>query len=324
MEELLQVLKEHQGEYVSGELLAQRAGVTRSGIWKQIRQLREVGYLIESAPRKGYKLLDLTKELHPFEIGAGLNTKVMGRTIYYQRVVDSTNFWAKSLARQGVPDGTLVIAERQEAGRGRLGRTWASAEGLGLWISLILRPQIPPAALAGITIATAVSMAQAIADITKLQVKVKWPNDLLYEDKKLAGILAELNGEMDRVNYLIVGIGLNVNHSETDFPSELAGQATSLRLIGGKPYDRKLIIQSYLSHFEQAYAQLSVGALDQIIAYAKQHSATLGKWVTINRGFDKHISGEAVDLDQDGSLWLRDAAGEKLKVFSGEIIIGKS
>lgn len=320
MEEILHYLKANQGKYVSGEDLAKLSGLTRAGIWKQINQLRKIGYLIDSSPRKGYKLLDLTQTLHPFEIREGLKTEWIGRTIYYQDETDSTNLWARRLAKDGAPDGTLVIAEKQNAGRGRLGRTWDSAKGLGLWSSLILRPQIPPSALAGITILTAVSMAEAIYEVTGIQVEVKWPNDLLYHGKKLAGILAELNGEMDRVNYLVVGVGLNVNHHAEVFPDELKSKATSLRLVGEREYDRKAILRSYLYIFENAYRRLAAGDISDIIAYARQNSATLGHEVTISQGFGKSIRGEAVALDQDGSLWLKAPDGERVKVFSGEII----
>lgn len=320
MEQILQVLKGHQGQYVSGENLAKLCGLTRAAIWKQINHLREIGYLIESAPRKGYMLMDSSQVLHPFELREGLNTRFLGQTIHYRSEVDSTNLWAKSLAAAGAPDGTAVIAEKQTMGRGRLGRNWASVKGLGLWISLILRPQINTSDLAVITILTAVSIARAIAAETDIQVAVKWPNDLLYHGKKLTGILAELNGEMDQVNYLIVGAGLNVNHQEADFPPELRDRATSLRLIGGQAYDRKAIFRQYLHFFEAAYLQLATGDTRDIIAYARRHSATLGKKVTVRQGFGQSLSGEALELDVDGSLWLKESGGKTVKVFSGEVI----
>ncbi len=320
MKSVLDVLKTNQGNYVSGESLAKMSGLTRAAIWKQINHLRALGYRIESSPRKGYCLLMPTQVLHPFEIQEGLKTQQIGQTIHYRDTVDSTNIWAKTLAKDGAPDGTLVIAEEQTAGRGRLGRTWASAKGKGLWTSLILRPQIAPSAIAGITVLTAVSMARAIAESTGIQVQVKWPNDLLYEGRKLAGILAELHGEMDRIHFLIVGVGLNVNHSAEDFPEELAERATSLRIIRGECLDRKMILQRYLEEFERAYHRMHEGNLQDVIAYARMHSATLGKRVTIRSGGGPSLSGEALALDDDGSLWVRDETGKEIKVFSGEVI----
>ncbi|HPT86703.1 MAG TPA: biotin--[acetyl-CoA-carboxylase] ligase [Bacillota bacterium] len=320
MKSVLDVLKANQGHYVSGESLATMSGLTRAAIWKQINQLRDLGYKIDSSPRKGYCLVMATQVLHPFEIQEGLKTQRIGRTIHYRDTVDSTNILAKTLAKEGAPDGTLVIAEEQTAGRGRLGRTWSSVKGKGLWSSLILRPQIATSAIAGITVLTAVSMARAIFETTGIQVQVKWPNDLLYEGRKLAGILAELHGEMDRIHFLIVGVGLNVNQLHDEFPEELADRATSLRMIRGEILDRKLILQRYLEQFERAYHQMTDGNLQDVMAYAREHSATLGKWVTIRSGFGQGLMGEALALDDDGSLWIRDTTGKEVKVFSGEII----
>ena len=320
MEEILHILKENQGEYISGEHLAQLAGITRAAIWKQINQLREIGYLIESTPRRGYKLLNLTTVLHPYEIKEGLPTKVFGRNIDYHAEIDSTNLRARKLAAQGAPEGTVVIAERQTNGRGRLGRNWSSQSGLGLWFSLILRPQVSVSDLGIVTILTAVSLSRAIREATGIQVQVKWPNDLLYQGSKLAGILAELNGELDRVNYLILGIGLNVNHETADFPEELREKATSLRLIKQTVFDRKPILQQFLEEFENCYATLGQGRMDAVIEYAREHSATLGKQVVINQGFGRILTGTALDLDWDGSLWLEDPEGRRVKIYSGEII----
>lgn len=320
MEKILNVLKEKQGQYVSGENLAKLSGLTRAGIWKQINHLREIGYIITSSPRKGYKLEYITNALHPFEIKDNLDTLKFGKTIYFKEEVGSTNNWAKQLAAQGAAEGTVAITERQTEGRGRLGRTWASAEGKGLWFSLVLRPQVSAAALAGITIMTAVSMSKAIYQTTGIQVDVKWPNDLLFQGKKLTGILAEMNGEMDRVNYLIIGIGLNVNHLISDFPEELQERATSLRIIGNREFDRKLILKEFLAIFESDYHRLTVGESQEIIHYARKHSATLGRQVTVSQGFGQTVSGKAVELDLDGSLWLEREDGKREKIYSGEVI----
>ncbi|HEY8463152.1 MAG TPA: biotin--[acetyl-CoA-carboxylase] ligase [Bacillota bacterium] len=321
MEQIIQILKANQGEYVSGEQLAQSAGITRAGVWKQISRLREIGYLIEAAPRRGYKLLNLTKALHPFEIKAGLQTKLFGQTIDYHKETGSTNLQARKLAAQGATEGTIVLAESQTSGRGRLGRTWSSRPGLGLWFSLILRPRISTAELAVITVLTAVTLSRAIYRVTGIQVQVKWPNDLMYHGAKLAGILAELNGEMDRVNYLIIGIGLNVNHGPADFPLELRNKATSLRMIKPVDFDRKKILQRFLEEFEASYFGLGQqGQIAELIDYARQHSATLGRQVTINQGFGKILTGTALDLDWDGSLWLKNPEGQLIRVYSGEII----
>jgi BirA family biotin operon repressor/biotin-[acetyl-CoA-carboxylase] ligase len=322
MEKVLRILKANRGNYVSGEYLARQTGITRAAIWKQIRQLREAGYLIESTPRRGYKLTESTTALYPLEIKAGLGTEIIGQVIDYQEEIGSTNGRAKALATQGAPEGTVVIAERQTLGRGRMGRTWSSEPGLGLWVSLILRPRVGTAQLAVITILAAVAMSRAVRRVTGIQLQVKWPNDLLYEGRKLVGILAELNGEVERVNYLILGIGLNVNHLPDNFPPELSGKATSLRMIRKEPLDRKPILQEFLREFETEYLRLGTGQLTELIDYARENSATLGRQVAINQGFGRMVAGKAVDLDWDGSLWLEDPSGQRIKVYSGEIIEG--
>jgi BirA family biotin operon repressor/biotin-[acetyl-CoA-carboxylase] ligase len=249
-----------------------------------------------------------------------LKTAMMGQIFYYQEEVDSTNLWARRLAEQGAPEGTLVIAESQSKGKGRLGRSWDSPPGLGLWISFILKPRIALAVLAGITTVTAVAMAEAVYRVTGIQLQLKWPNDLWGAGRKLAGILAEVKGEQDRINFLVVGIGVNVNHLPADFPPELAGRATSLRILKGDMISRQELLREFLSRFETAYTTITEQGLVQAIEYARRHSMTLGKKVTINRGFGEQITGEAVDLGGDGSLWLKGTGGELVKIHSGEII----
>jgi BirA family biotin operon repressor/biotin-[acetyl-CoA-carboxylase] ligase len=319
MEQVLKILKENRGEYVSGEILAQNSGITRAAIWKQLVRLREIGYLIESSPRKGYRLMSLTPVLHPLEIKDGLATKCFGQAIYQQLEVDSTNKWAKTLAGEGAAEGTLVIVENQTSGRGRLGRNWVSAPGLGLWFSLILRPKVSTSALAGLTLLTAVSMAKAIAKVAGVQTQIKWPNDITYNGRKLVGILAELSGEMDRVNYLVMGVGVNINHSESDFPPELAGMATSLKIIKGQDCSRCLVLQAFLKEFETAYTALPDLGISGLLAYAKLHSATLGKAVKVVQG-EGFVEGEAVDLETDGSLLLKKTDGTITRIYSGDLI----
>ncbi len=321
LEQVLKILKANQGQYVSGEVLAQNLGISRAAVWKHLVHLKEIGYEIEAAPRKGYRLQALTTILHPLEIKDGLQTSTFGQIIYEQEEVDSTNQWAKTLAgQQGAPEGTLVITEKQTGGRGRMGRSWSSAPGLGLWFSLILRPQMSMSALSGIMLLTAVSMAKAIFLVTGIQPQIKWPNDLVFQGRKLVGILAELNGEIDRVNYLILGVGVNVNHTEEDFPGELAGIATSLKIISGEDCPRRLILQAFLKELEIAYNRLPQSGITEEMEYAKAHSATLGKTVKVNMGSGCYLEGEALDLESDGSLLIREPSGEVTRVYSGDII----
>ncbi len=319
LERVIKVLKEHSGSYVSGETLAELSGITRAGIWKQINQLREMGYEINSSSRKGYCLFKVP-DINPFEILDGLKTRQFGQAIYFQAEVDSTNRWAKKLAVDGAVEGTLLFAESQTQGRGRLGRSWFSAPGKGLCFSMILRPKISSAELAGMTILTAVSMSQAIYNVAGIRVLIKWPNDLVFDGRKLAGILAEVNGEADMVNYLIIGLGLNVNQLAEEFPDELRPLVTSLQIIKKSNISRRLILQEFLRIFEENYYNLPSTGLSEIINYAKLNSATLGRTVRINQGYNGTLIGEAVDLDRDGSLWLKEPSGEMVRVYAGEVI----
>ncbi|MGE5582731.1 MAG: biotin--[acetyl-CoA-carboxylase] ligase [Bacillota bacterium] len=318
MELVLKILKENRGQFVSGESLARLSGITRAGIWKQINRLRRNGYLIESSPRKGYRLLTSTPGLYPLELKDGLDTKVFGQIVYEDTEVDSTNNWARSLANRGALEGTLVIAESQTAGRGRMGRQWASASGQGLWFSLVLRPRISAPVLGGLTLLAAVIMAQTIQSVTGIQPQIKWPNDLIHNGRKLGGILAEMSGEMDLVNYLILGIGINVNHRPEDFPPELRGRAVSLQMIQPGNLSRKTLLQEFLRRFETAYYALPETGIAEAVRYAKLHSATVGKPVRINRGFGKVLEGEALDLETDGSLIVKETNGRIVRVFSGD------
>lgn len=320
MEKILEILKAHRGVYVSGEVLAETGGITRAAIWKQIEQLREIGYRIDSSPKKGYCLTGITTALHPLEIKDQLAAKVFGRIVNYQPEVDSTNRWARELAVQGAAEGTLVIAESQTKGRGRLGRSWVSAPGLGLWFSLILRPKVNLTALAGITLFTAVAMARTIKTVAGVQVQLKWPNDLVYQGRKLTGILAEMNGEPDLVNYLVVGVGVNVNQGIGDFPPELYEKAVSLQLIKGAEVSRKQLLQEFLAVYEDGYHRLNGMGLSEAVEYARQNTATLGKRVKISQGFGRELTGTALDLEADGSLRLREENGVIRTVNVGEII----
>ena len=317
METILKILKEKSGTYVSGEELAKISGMTRAGIWKQICRLRAAGYRLDSFPRKGYRLVEVTQGLHPLEIKESLQSKTFGQVVYYREEVESTNDWARSLANQAAPEGTLVITESQTKGKGRMGRSWSSARGLGLWFSLILRPKIGVSELAGITILAAVTIAKAVFGVSGVQIDIKWPNDLICKDRKLGGILAEINGEMDRVNYLILGVGLNINHTPVDFPPELAGWATSLRMIKDEEVSRKRILQEFLRIFEQDYYSLSETGLGETIDYARRYSATLGKEVTINFGIWEDADRES---GESGPGW--ELVAERIRGQDGESFLG--
>lgn len=305
-------------EYVSGEEISTSMQVSRTAIWKHIQALREEGYEIEAQPRLGYRLLTIPDRLYPAELQEGRATEVLGSSVIYFPSVGSTNDFAKQIAEQGATEGTLVVAEEQTDGRGRLGRKWVSAHGSGVWMSLILRPQILLQDAPKITLVAALALVKAIRATTGLSVTIKWPNDIVYQDYKVAGILTEMSGELDRVKYLVVGMGINVNTQQPDFPEELRTIATSLAIQTSQKHSRVGLIQAILKHFEELYLVFLSGDFPSILAEWKANCSTLGKEIRVS-GLRESLTGKALDVAIDGTLQLQLADGTIMSVVSGDI-----
>ncbi|NMA54440.1 MAG: biotin--[acetyl-CoA-carboxylase] ligase [Firmicutes bacterium] len=302
-------------DYISGEDISQRLGVTRAAVWKYIEDLRRSGYVIEALPRRGYRLVARPDKLLPTEIRAGLTTDRFGHVVHYFPQIGSTNDQARQLARQGAAEGTIVVAEEQTAGRGRRGRAWVSQPGSGIFVSLILRPNLIPAQAPLLTLTAAVAGAEAIRQLTGLPAVIKWPNDLYVDGRKVAGILTEMSSEMDTIFYVVVGIGINVNTSS--FPTEVSASATSLALEQGRSVCRRQLLQLLLEKLEYWYQILSADQ-DQILERWRQLTITLGKRVSVySPNFTVH--GLALDIDHEGALLLETETGEKVKIFSGDV-----
>jgi BirA family biotin operon repressor/biotin-[acetyl-CoA-carboxylase] ligase len=304
---------------LSGEALAAQLGRSRAAIWKQINRLKALGYAIEGSPRRGYRLLGVPDKLLPPEITQGLKTRYFQGPIHHFETLPSTNDLAKELGSQGAPEGTLVVAESQTRGRGRLGREWESPPGVGLYASLLLRPELPPTELPQITLTTAVAVVRAVGRATGLALGIKWPNDLLVEGKKVGGILTEMETESDQIRYLVVGLGLNVNNRE--FPPPLNLTATSLALAAGATFHRPEILRAWLEEFEDLYELFLNRNFGRILEEWRQYNVTLGKKVTVRQGA-REISGFALEVAGDGALLLRQRDGEVIRVTSGEIAPG--
>lgn len=236
-EKLLEILKKKDGRWVSGEELSGILGVSRAAVSKHVSGLKNTGYRIESAPGRGYLLGEMPDLLLPGEIRHDLSTSVFGKRVFeYYEVTDSTNLRARQLADGGADEGSVVVAEEQTAGKGRKGRSWFSAGQEGICLSAILRPPMSPAEASRITLTTAVAVAETLLSLTDLDVRIKWPNDILIHGKKIAGILTELSMEMDAVDYVVVGLGLNVNTPADHFADEVRPIATSLLIETGKGF----------------------------------------------------------------------------------------
>lgn len=318
---LLAALKQNSGEFVSGEVLSTHYHISRAAVSKHISVLKKSGYDIESSPKKGYALRALSPLLLPDEITDGLATDFLGKNeIFYFDTIDSTNNKAKELASNGVPEGCIVVAEKQKAGRGRKGRSWFSAEGDGICLSLILRPAIPPSEASQITLMTAVALAETLLSHTGIDIKIKWPNDILVNGKKLAGILTEMTMEMDAVDYIVIGLGLNVNTPLESFPSEVKTIATSLFNETGRSYSRVGIIKTFLHNFETLYISVQERGFSSIIKRWKELSNIIGKNVTVDV-IGKQIKGVVKDIGDDGVLIVMGQDGHHHQIISGDVIV---
>lgn len=320
-EKLLAALRENQGTFVSGAILTEKLGVSRAAVSKHVASLKQSGYAIFASTGKGYMFRDTPDLLLPDEIRHGLETIVFGKkTIDYHDLISSTNDRAKDLAAEGAPEGTIVVAEHQSKGRGRKGRTWFSAPGDGICLSMILRPSMNPAEASRITLMTAVALAETFTSLTGLSVKIKWPNDILVRGKKLSGILTEMSMEMDRVDYVVVGVGVNVNSPPDHFSTEVRDIASSLFIETGLPVSRIDLIRRFLERFEACYELVIGNGFAAIMERWKVLSDIIGRDVTVDL-IGTRIRGRVEDVDNDGILVLKDHQGELHRVISGDVLL---
>lgn len=318
---LLLELKKTFGENISGEILSSKLNISRTAVSKHISILKKSGYDIQSSPKKGYRLTALSNLLLPDEITDNIKTSVFGRKdIFYFDTIDSTNNKAKELAAGGAPEGSIVIAEQQSAGRGRKGRSWLSSSGEGLCISLILRPIIPPTEVSKLTLMTAVAISEALLNFTDIELKIKWPNDILVNGKKLAGILTEMSMEVDAIDYVIVGLGLNINSKKSSFSDEVKEIATSIQIETGNVFSRAMIVKLFLSWFEKLYFEVQEKGFHTIIKRWKELSNIIGKKVSVNEA-GQTLIGTVKDIAEDGTLILIDVNKQIQKIISGDVII---
>ena len=318
MYRILELLRRQEG-FLSGEDIGRELSITRAAVWKGIKKLREEGYEIEAVTNRGYRLTNPETMYNKRELEQGLKTKTMGQSIYFYEETDTTNNRARELALEGAPEGTLVVAEKQTAGRGRRGKVWESPLGTGIWMSLVLRPQIMPAEASVLTILCGLATAEAIKAETGLSAGIKWPNDILINGKKAVGILTEMDCEMSEVHFVIPGIGINVNTAS--FPPEIADIATSLYLECGKTVSRRRLVHKVLERLEEHYETfLRTGSFTAMLEDYRKHCITLGKEVHV-LGREPFFA-EALDITPEGELLVRRADnGKEEVVFSGEVSI---
>lgn len=315
---ILRLLKESE-DFLSGEKISEEFGVTRAAIWKTINSLKEEGYEIESISRKGYRLLSSPDVLTYEEIKDYLNTRFIGRKIHYFDTINSTNKMAKEIAhKQG--EGVVIVAEEQIEGRGRLGRTWDSPRGKGIYFSIILKPQVHPMKVSKLTLVGAAAVHLALEEIG-IKSTIKWPNDILINGKKVCGILTEMSSELNMINHVVMGIGINVNLDRNEIPKDLQDKATSLKIESRDIVNRKKLLASILNKFESFYTPfMEEGEITQAIEVCRKNSAVIGKEVQMINGSTKRLC-KVIDLNDAGELVVEFADGRIEPIISGEISI---
>lgn len=319
--EILTALRAARGGAVSGAELSQRLGVSRTAIWARIEGLRLLGYEIAASPHQGYQLTGSPDLLHAEDLHARLGrTRVIGRQIRVFQETTSTSDIVEKLARDGVKEGVVAFAESQTRGRGRLGRTWSSPARKGLWFSVLLRPDLRPLQATQLTVACATALRRAIGARTGLQPAIKWPNDIMVQGRKVAGILTELNAELDHINYLVVGIGVDVNQASGDFSPELRKTASSLRIESGRPVSRPDLAVAVLQELDRDYHRVISGRFAELVDEWAQHCDTMGKEVSIRVG-TRVVRGRAEALGDDGALLVRTDHGHLERVVGGDVTL---
>ena len=315
-ERIIEIFRKSKTDFVSGEDISETLKVSRAAIWKHIEKLREMGYEFDAVPHLGYRLNKSPDKLYPFEICPQLKTGIIGKKIFYYDNLDSTNTTAYELAHKIKEEGFIVLAEKQNKGKGRMSRHWSSPRGGGIYMSVVLRPGITPFQAPTITLMAAVSLAQAIRSTTTARASIKWPNDIIAENKKIAGILTEMEAGPDRVKFIVLGIGINVNTKLSELPQT----ASSIAHIAGNAVSRQALLIDLIDKLEHNYKIISRLGFSEIRLQWKNLSATLGKRVRASC-MHRTIEGTAVDIDSDGALKIRLDNGFHEKVFSGDLAV---
>jgi BirA family biotin operon repressor/biotin-[acetyl-CoA-carboxylase] ligase len=309
----------HREPEVSGARLSAALGVSRAAVWKHVERLRALGYRIEARHARGYRLAAVPDRLLPAEIERRLATVRFGRPTVYRETTDSTNVEAARLARAGATEGTLVVAERQTRGRGRLGRRWISPPRVSLYASFVLRPPLAPAGAPQIALAAAVAVARALEPLAPGRVAIKWPNDCLLDGRKVAGILTEMAAEIDRVEWVVLGIGVNLNLPTGALPAEIRATATSVLQATGVRVDRVAFTAALCAEVEAVYDRLVQDGFGALLAEWESYSCLTGRTVAVDAPGGR-VEGRVRGLDAGGRLVLDGPAGEQ-RVVAGDVTV---
>jgi len=315
---ILEFLYSSRDSWISGEEISSSLGISRTAVWKNIKFLKEKGYIIESSSKLGYKFKAPGTGLDEYKIRNNLNTEVIGRKnlIVCEETV-STNIDAFKLASQGAEEGTVLVAENQTGGKGRFGRSWLSVQGRGLYLSIILRPQIAPSKASGITIAAAVALSDTLDEFGIKNHEIKWPNDILINGRKISGILTEMKGDADKIDFIITGIGINLNTRPEDYHSDVKKIAASVSDSRGGDIDRCAFLQSLLRNFERYYLNFINSGFSDILDIWKEKASIIGRQIKVSL-IDETFTGVVKGLNAEGFLIVETETGERL-INSGDI-----
>ena len=321
---MLTLLRSHPGEFVSGEVVSERLGLSRAAIWKAVDALRKAGYVIEARTGQGYRLVSAPDVLTEEEIRSCLPQGLsLAGELYCYEEIDSTNNQAKKLALSGAAEGAVVIADSQTAGRGRMDRRFQSPKGKGIYLTLLLRPKLPPERLLSITALAGVAVCRAVEQVCGVHPQLKWPNDPVVNGKKICGVLTEmsLEGETGRLQYLVLGIGINVAQGPEDFTEDVAAMATSLLRETGRPVRRAELTAVLIAELERLYRALREGDLSEYLEAYRRDCVNLDKLVQLIRPDGSRETVTAIGVDDEFSLVVRNADGTERTVRTGEVSV---
>lgn len=315
---LIELLAEIGNDYISGQAISEKLHISRNAVWKHMKELEKDDYVIEAKPNKGYRIVEFPDKISENTIKWGLHTTWLGRNIIHKETTDSTQIIAHQAAQEGAAHGTVVISNEQTKGRGRLNREWHSAKNDGIWMSIILHPEILPQQAPQLTLLTATVLAEVLSEYANIKPSIKWPNDILLGQKKTAGILTEMQAEQDQIQYVVIGIGMNVNQTADKLPQKIKERATSLKIETGKTWSIRKLIQEILVKFEQVYDYYMQNGFPEIKKKWESYGFKIGETIHI-KTFKKEWESEFLGVADDGALITRKANGEVTKLYSAEI-----
>lgn len=315
---ILGLFRSQKDSYLSGQEISDKLNISRAAVWKQVKALRELGFTIDAKHSQGYRLIDAPDLLLSADVERDLDTQIVGGNIISVQEIASTNSRIRELAEQGAQEGTVLVADRQSAGRGRLGRRWESPSGVNLYCSILLKPQIPVQQAPQLTFLSAVAATETLNQVCNLSANVKWPNDILVKGAKISGLLNEMNAETEQIHYVILGIGINLNMTADQFPQELNYPATSALIETGTPVDRVHFLQVFLERLDQYYLEFKQQGFAPIRKRWENLCNLMNQRVTVEQQ-TQVIKGTVVGIDLDGALRVQCDDGQIERILAGDV-----